>query len=1126
MNNNRGNIINNSNVNFNNFINNIESSENDSEQSPLLSNQMIISDVGQSIISEKGHEGLNENNKRKLENNNQSDAKKIHVDFLTQATQKLKQIEQEVLNEEKNGELLFSEYEKYANKFTSIKQSVVDQIKKDYLNHSFATRQLQGVEKLLLVLHQFPLNEHILSAEQELLEFTISICKNIIEDQNQSKKEIRQAQKIIDKINSTYLPFLLYNHASLYSKMASEKISESLLNKIEEEEIEELSSDESDPAIEETKISFNWRNIFDLLHTSINKFKEAKQTYDKIGSFDDSLLCNEPISIGYEKLADYHFDNAKELPDNKRIPFLTTAIKYYQRVKKLRTTNLRDIDLSILNAQHELASSYKEIGDKQNFSNAIKEIRYHLKNRLPPQELFKTKPELIFYDLDSLAEKYELKKDKAILDKAIARIEFYEKELSSVNSSGSLQIEAHGYLKHFSSVFGAKLKFSNSANEFSMCPFTDSQWQEKRKLQFLNGLEKLCSGLAKEYSIILRPYQITAIQKWLEYCKTNNSGYFSLPTGAGKTILMALAILASKMPTLFIVSATVLVDQTIEVLQNIAPGIQVSRFDGLAKQKFLGQVLVTTYDSLQLDNKRAQPHIDLKEFGLVLADECHRSLTLPCSKIINQAKKYAFVSGFTATDSYNCRRVKKAFKHASEVFGNKIYEVHALDLIESKQLPAVKNVFIYGREIKYGNILKQKNKKSDYTDEELAILLDQKGIANDACDIYFNEYDPHAKKACFGQSSLMFCFGIEHAEMVCEMLNNTNQLMINRGQNNCWKGDYPLAACVHSKISSVKRRKIVQLHKEGKIPILVGDKAFSVGYDNPKERLAFLLRPTRSIVYGKQRGGRMLRPDEGKEFATIFEWVYKGLEQVLFKSFLENKAWAGIDVPNAVPPQRHTVGYRIEWAPNTFETKQIPQNNINLAVQQAQVLTPAFVQMYYPNQFQNFAIPQNNHVNNGYQVYNPPLVHMPIQNVYNIYPNHQVNSNNNSHYQSSNHNSSSSNQFYLNQNHHASSSNANLNSNNNNNSNSNNPGPLNRSDNSNSFNQNNLEEEEIFILPPVKTGNEEEGFLFDFSNDNLTLSPLPLNLNLNDFEQTFLQNLADSPTQNNHGFQLKEEEDL
>jgi hypothetical protein len=127
---------------------------------------------------------------------------------------------------------------------------------------------------------------------------------------------------------------------------------------------------------------------------------------------------------------------------------------------------------------------------------------------------------------------------------------------------------------------------------------------------------------------------------------------------------------------------------------------------------------------------------------------------------------------------------------------------------------------------------------------------------------------------------------------------------------------------VHSKIPTYKRTELVKRHKNGEIPILVGDSVFAEGYDNPKDRIGFFLRPTKSLVFAKQSRGRLLRTAENKENALIFDWSYPGLDQILFKNLVKEQAWIGIKPPTTTPIQRLTTNYSVEWHPSHSSLNQ------------------------------------------------------------------------------------------------------------------------------------------------------------------------------------------------------------
>ena len=371
-----------------------------------------------------------------------------------------------------------------------------------------------------------------------------------------------------------------------------------------------------------------------------------------------------------------------------------------------------------------------------------------------------------------LEEFYQEKKDSAIRSRVQADILAFHKKLCSKTKAQHLEVLL--WLKHFAHVFELSETIQNLfvIKGYGMASLSDSGWRQKRTIQ-LRGLEKLIHhNFAGNYSIILKEHQMQSYKSEVVLKSGLHGGYFCLPTGAGKSsvALLIMSLLASQMPTLFIVPTTTLMDQVIETIKKLSPKTHVARFDGSAKHCFGGEFMVTTYASLEKDSTRREPLIPLEAFGIVWADEAHHSITAGRAHMIRQLQQTAHVFGLTATDYYETTRKKGDLGAVSEIFGSKIFEIPLEDLIVAGELSPIKNVIVHAKDLPVKNGgWRNKTQDAFYTDAELESILNQDAFNDVICDIYLNEHDPYTAKPLFEQSTLIFCAGINHAESVCSL---------------------------------------------------------------------------------------------------------------------------------------------------------------------------------------------------------------------------------------------------------------------------------------------------------------------------------------------------------------------
>lgn len=780
-----------------------------------------------------------------------------------------------------------------------------------FLKSATSEDAMEKIQWLLEIVNLKPTTVEAMEFELTLLKKIEEACSAMVKSRNLDQKLF--ANEVLDKLKSTIYPDITYQHATLLSEKTAQEI-----NRLRKDNLN---------CSEEQKCT-NWMTVISLLKADLKRFNLA---HKKLGQ--ESFLAPytlKAIAACYEELADTYLDSFSDFPLDKHCEKLAYASQHYSEARGIYESlddskKINDIELSLLNVKFELATVLVERDAKQDEKEALryfKEILSFAKANLTGRITEKNYV-LVFYRLACLHALLKRTSDRPKVLKCAQDVWIrFSKDPFLKSSPKGGNYVVIGWLNQFAPLFEIdpkQLQHLKIPSNFSMCKFGEENYAEFRKKQLLEGLKKLTDdNFSSTCKIELRAHQIEAFKCMSQSLSQQEAsgGYLGLPTGAGKTYIMLMQTLATQMPTLIIVPNILLMDQTIENLKKISPKTIVSRFDGKAKDCFAGQVLVTTYQSLELDFKRPQPRLPLKEFGLVWADEAHSCLTIARASVINELKKSACVIGLTATDHFNTQRHKGAFSQVSEVFGECFFQIDLESLINKKMLCPVKNVIVNSKHILMKPTKKKVNgldTQTDFNEAELSKAINNDAINDSVSDIYLNEVDPATGKRIFGKSALVFCSGIQHAEAVVKNLNATLPTR---------EGKHPWAACIHSNVSRSKQAEIIQLHKEGHTPILVGDKIFNEGYDNPAEEIGFLIRPTKSLVLETQRAGRLLRPHSGKPKALIFEWKYPGLEdQLFFHDLVNGKRSIGIDesseaqnMPQQQVEKRAKKGYSVDWS--------------------------------------------------------------------------------------------------------------------------------------------------------------------------------------------------------------------
>ena len=148
----------------------------------------------------------------------------------------------------------------------------------------------------------------------------------------------------------------------------------------------------------------------------------------------------------------------------------------------------------------------------------------------------------------------------------------------------------------------------------------------------------------------LRPYQQEAVERTvLHFRKTNDPAVIVLPTGAGKSLVIAELARIAKQKILVLAHVKELVEQNAQKYKSF--GLEASIFSAGLKEKSLShQVTFASVQSLSRNLNKLNEH-----YSLLIIDECHRvngDKKSQYGKVINTLKEYnpqLKVLGLTAT---------------------------------------------------------------------------------------------------------------------------------------------------------------------------------------------------------------------------------------------------------------------------------------------------------------------------------------------------------------------------------------------------------------------------------------------------------------------------------------------
>lgn len=155
------------------------------------------------------------------------------------------------------------------------------------------------------------------------------------------------------------------------------------------------------------------------------------------------------------------------------------------------------------------------------------------------------------------------------------------------------------------------------------------------------------------HGIDYRPYQVEARDAAFEtFSAGTESALIVMPTGTGKTVLGGMCVeeaIQHERKTLFLAHREILIQQAATTLSLFghSVAIEMGVQSSIEHEATMGEVEVVVGSVQSFQDDRLMRH-DPNEFGLIIVDECHRSLSDSYSKIFNWFRNYWLI-GITAT---------------------------------------------------------------------------------------------------------------------------------------------------------------------------------------------------------------------------------------------------------------------------------------------------------------------------------------------------------------------------------------------------------------------------------------------------------------------------------------------
>ena len=371
-------------------------------------------------------------------------------------------------------------------------------------------------------------------------------------------------------------------------------------------------------------------------------------------------------------------------------------------------------------------------------------------------------------------------------------------------------------------------------------------------------------------SFQLRDYQQEAVSATIKHFrKSNESAVIVLPTGSGKSLVIAeLARLANR-KILVLTHVKELVEQNHQKYESF--GLSAGIYSAGLKQKVTQHQV--TFASIQSAARNLQ---DFSEpYSLIIIDECHRvnlveknqrttkseeKDELPSNQyqlIIEQLKRVnpeVKLLGLTATPyrlslGWIYQRHYRGMVRSEQArpFRHCIYELPLRYLIKKKYLTEPKLVDATIEHYDFSRL--RENASGEYASTDINALLGKnhrvtKGIIEQVIEL------SHKR-----QGIMIFAATVDHAKEIFGYLPTQH------------------SALITGATESRARDELIKAFKRKEIKYLVNVSVLTTGFDAPHVDMIAILRPTQSVSLYQQIIGRGLRLSENKKDCLVIDYT-------------------------------------------------------------------------------------------------------------------------------------------------------------------------------------------------------------------------------------------------------------
>jgi DNA repair protein RadD len=344
----------------------------------------------------------------------------------------------------------------------------------------------------------------------------------------------------------------------------------------------------------------------------------------------------------------------------------------------------------------------------------------------------------------------------------------------------------------------------------------------------------------------LRDYQQEASDAAIRFFNDprKKSGIIILPTGAGKSLVIADVVNKLKGNTIVLSHSKEILEQNYEKLLSYDQFADISIFSASFNSKEISKVTYATIGSV--NNNR---HL-FKHFDYIIIDEVHQTnakqgMYKKFFEVLGN-KKYlgltatpyrSFTNSFGTELRFTTRTRPRLFEEV--LYYSQISDLKKQGYLADMEYYSVSDNFDTNR-------LQVNSTRMDYTDDSVHKYYNEIHFEKQIADVVNRLLKAGRKNV------LVFTKFINESEAVKEILGDK-------------------ARVVSAYTDKKERSETLKLFKSGKLKVVLNCSALGIGFDYPALDTVLMAQPTRSLIRWYQFVGRAFRPHPSKKSAWIVD---------------------------------------------------------------------------------------------------------------------------------------------------------------------------------------------------------------------------------------------------------------